>query len=79
MDKYMINEKMREAITRAAVEAGSFNALAATAGIESVTLQLLADGHMTELSAKNLKILLPYTIMYLPGNEKKAAIKFVSA
>lgn len=78
MEKYKSNENIRAAIIRAATETGSFNSLAVAANIESVTLQLLADGHITEIGAKTLKALMPKIIAYLPGNEKKAVIKFLA-
>ena len=78
MDKYKSNENIRAAIIRAATDAGSFKLLAATANIESVTLQLLADGHISEINSNTLKALAPYIICNLPGNEKKSVVNFLA-
>ena len=78
MDKYKSNENIRDAVIRAATDAGSFKELAAMTEIDSVTLQLIADGHIAEISSNTLKALAPFIVLNLPGNEKKAVIKFVS-
>jgi hypothetical protein len=77
-NRFAVTENVKAAIIMAATEAMSFKALAALVEIESVALQLIADGHITHVSAKTLKAMMPKIIGFLSGNEKKTLVKFIA-
>jgi hypothetical protein len=78
MEKYKVTKSLKDALIRAATDAGSFEQLGKLIEVPRMVLQLVADGQFDEVSSTMLRALMPKIISYLPGNEKKAVIKFLS-
>lgn len=77
-NKFKVTQSLKDAIVRAATDAGSFEQLGRNIDVPPTILQLVADGQFEEISFKTLSALMPKIMGYLPGNEKKAVIKFLS-
>lgn len=81
MEKYKVNENIKKAVECAASKAGSFKQLADAIDdtvIDTIILQLITDGQFEELSKTTLFTLMPTIQEFLPGEERKKIIQFLS-
>ncbi len=78
MEKYKSTPQIIDAITKAAIRAGSFKQLAAEISLPTMILTMITDAAMTELSKNTLEALMPKIREFLPSDEKNNILEFLS-